>query len=240
MNKKILQVKKPKQKHLSKDEIKGTFETAWKCFNGNKLTLAYDQFEKILYAYPSNSEALYGVGKIFIKWGKYREAKTCFKKALNNKKNNKKNKEQYVYEYGNACIKMKWYSEAISIWENYLVNKKKDINLLTKIADTYSLLGNFVMAKKYLFTAYNLNEKNVDVLYSLGDLYCKNGLLKDAIYYFQLALHIEPGNIDIVISMINCFLKQKKYKKKIKYYRKAFFINPVNNNALKIIENNIS
>jgi len=219
--------------YLTSEEIKTIIKLAWELVKDNKLALAYDQFEKVLNVNnPSNPEALYGIGIIFRKRKRYREAKTCFNKAYQNDRGN----PLYLREYGNACGEMRWYSEAIKAWEKCLEKEKNDISLLVKIAEAYGSLGNFVMAKKYFFTAYGIDPQNRLVLKGLCLLYFHNNLYTNAVYYCENYLKKEPENIHILNNLGYCFLKRKKYGKTLEYYKRVLSIDTGNKDALHGLE----
>lgn len=215
------------KRKLSYKEIKETVENGWRLFKHGNTVLAYDQFEKILNAADSRkypeiwSEAMAGIGMIFKERKRFREAKTCFKKAYEKNSRN----IMYLIEYGDSCKGMRWHSEAITAWEKCLEYEKNDIRLLTRIAESYDLLGNFVMAKKYYLKSCEIEPKNKHVLMGLGYLYFHNHLYLDAIYYWEkLFLDKHFTDSEIFSKLGHCYKKRKEYDKAIEYFNKALAI----------------
>ena len=221
----------PGKRNLTSKEIEETLKNGWHLFKQGKLVLAYDQFEKILNAKKTQifpeiyAEAMFGIGLIFKERKRFREAKTCFKKAYENNSRN----VIYLREYGEACKEMKWYSEAIRAWEKCLQFEKIDIQLLTKIAECYDLLGNFVMAKKYYNRAYKIDPQNKYVLLGLGNLYFHNHLYLDAICYWEKLVYQKRfSDTELLLKLGYCYQERKEYEKALEYYNKAFSIDEKN------------
>lgn len=225
----------PAKRKLTPSEIKETLRNGWSLFKQGNLVLAYDQFEKILNAKPYcippkiYAEAMFGVGLIFKERKRFREAKTCFKKAY------KKNSRKIIFlrEYGYACKCMKWYSEAVRAWEECLRFQINDIWLLARIAESYDLLGNFVMAKKYYNKAYEINPKNKDVLFGLGYLYFHNHLYRDATYYWEKIVYKNQiSEIGILLHLGYCYYTREEYRKAVEYFQKVLSLEKENIYAL--------
>lgn len=221
----------PGKRKLTPKEIKETLKNGWYLFKQGKLVLAYDQFEKILnaklsYIHPKiYANAMFGVGMIFKDRKRFREAKTCFKKAYEKNSGN----IMYLREYGGACKGMQWYSEAIRAWEECLLFRNNDIWLLVRIAESYDLLGNFVMAKKYYSKAYEISPKNKDALLGFGYLYYHNHIYLDAIYYWEkLVYEKQFFDSGILLRLGYCYHKREEYEKAIEYYQKVHSLDEKN------------
>lgn len=100
-----------RRRTLSEREISGLMRGAWKLYKRGKQNEAWGMFQRVIKSDPFHPGAWYGIGKIWFQRGRYRDAKTCFRKAWLLGK-----RWYFLFDYGRACVRMRWFSEAQKVY----------------------------------------------------------------------------------------------------------------------------
>lgn len=134
---------------------------------------------------------------------------------------------------GDALRGLRQYDEAIGFWKKYLHQKNcRDVFVLTRIADSYKTLCNYVDAQSYYEKALALTAHDRYALMGLADLYHKRGQEALAIEYYEKALANGVTLINILTIVGTLHYRQGNYEKARIYYEKTLAQDPDNSYAL--------
>jgi len=161
--------------------------------------------------------------------GKYEEAITYFKKALEIDPNNAHALNNIGRAYAQLAdyeIAKKYFEQAIQIDPNYQ-------NALSNLGHVYQILGKYEEAIKYYEESLKINPNNIEVIKNTGYTLSELDKHEESIEYFKKALEIDPNDANVLNYMGVELGKLGKYEEANKAFDKALEIDPNNSDVLK-------
>jgi len=186
-------------------------------------------FEEALALDPENPYVLTGMGDVLRLQKDFSGATEYYRRVLQFDPRNLFS----LRGLGDSLRGMLRYQEAIDCWVLYLrQNHFKDIFVLTRIADSYKTINDYVNALAYYQKVIALKPDDRFALTGLADLYHKKGLDLQAIEQYEKALASGATATSILTILGNLHLKYNNYEKASYYYEKTLQQEPHNVQAL--------
>ena len=114
-------------------------------------------------------------------------------------------------------------------------NKKKETELIEKIAYSYQMLGNYKKALRFYKEAEIFDAKKEWTLKKIGLCYRKLKKPKKALEYYKRAEFIKPDNLYTQATIGHCYLDLKNFDEALKYYFKVEYLDPKNTRVYRPI-----
>ena len=146
-------------------------------------------FQTVLNKHPSNYNALYGLGLIYLHENHFEKAETHFLKAI------KKfpNFSDCLFKLGTTYKSMGQYEKAEIYLKKALDIDPNNTQCLMDLGNTYQTTEQWKKAKSCYLKVLSLKEKYPACLMNLGNLYQKTGLWDKAEKNYKKALTIRPN-----------------------------------------------
>ena len=158
---------------------------------------------------PYAYQAWYNLGHAFYSLNEYEEAKTAFEFAfLINKKF-----ELAYRDFAEVCFDLKQYREALQCLLEAQQQFEADSEMLTRIGECYSQLGETSKAKVYLFRALNLDQRNDEIYFHIGCCYAQDNHFQSAVHFFKQALKLDDTREDYRFVLGQTYTKLGRIKK---------------------------
>lgn len=131
-----------------------------------------------------------------------------------------------AFRYGNLLFKLERYREAIGFLKKAKEVFVDDIEVIKKLAECYSELGEYGNAIEEYKSIIEIIPGHVSSRIQIGNAYIKLEKYETAEKYFNEALKIEPDNLTVYYQLINLELTRKNLSGVKKYIDKGFSIDP--------------
>lgn len=174
-------------------------------------------------------EINFALGRVYESKRDYEQAKSYFKKAIDQ---DTENKDYYIRladcqnnsgEYASACRNLE---KAIELEpDNY--------HAINSLGLIFLGQGKFADAEKQFLRVLKYGDNKSVAHVNLSSIYnLTPGTLEKAIYHLEKALRTSPNKTTIYNNLANCYQKARYYKKAMKLYRHALSEDPENMLAL--------
>ncbi|MCA9788216.1 MAG: tetratricopeptide repeat protein [Cyanobacteria bacterium HKST-UBA05] len=157
---------------------------------------ATEQFLKLLEINPTDFDALYNLGQLYIEQQAYFKSLYYFKEAALIKP-----RHPFVHSnMGYVLFKLDDMEGALEEYKSAL-DLGTDAVWLSSVSQTvativYKIYGDIDGALDYLQQALHFNPDNRDALATLGDIYFENDYIEMALAAYQALIKVEPENSD--------------------------------------------
>ncbi|OGT46621.1 MAG: hypothetical protein A3E82_09740 [Gammaproteobacteria bacterium RIFCSPHIGHO2_12_FULL_38_11] len=177
--------------------------------------------KKAIIINPDLSPALNQLADIYLRQGKYADARDLFLQSLEKTPENC----DINHRLGIAYFKLRDFENAQYQFENVLIVDHKYPEVNQYLANTLLEMGEHEKAMTYYFRQLELNPF-FETNYNLGVLFMMKERLNEALMYFDQALLTEPNNLATHLNCGNIFLKKNNIEKAIICYEKANTLKP--------------
>lgn len=116
--------------------------------------------------------------------------------------------------------------QAISLYEQILLQEPKHLNTLHFLGLTYAQLGDMDNAILYLLQALSLSPENASLLNNIANAYKKLHNLDKAIEYYQQAIELKPDYAQAHNNLATVYALQKNYAQALLHYTRAVHAEP--------------
>ena len=165
----------------------------------------------------TNYLALYNIGLILLKEGKFEECKSYFIKAYEiNQKFFKS-----LLRLGDANFKQGQYNKAMQCYDKILKEDPNDELTLIKKGDILLHLDNITEALKYYEKVLKLNEYNEEALLGKGVCNYKINNIKEGIIFFDKVLEINKENKNAIFNKAITLFNSGEKKLLKKFFRNS-------------------
>ena len=182
---------------------------------------AIENIEKYLIKYPSDSNAISTLGLAYFDLGNFDKSNSLFKKALNEIKGS----HSLYYNYGQSCLKLKLYNEALNAYNNSIKLNDKFIEAYIGKANSLKELRHLDNAEKTIRHAIELDHSCADAHFYFGNILREQGKLIESIESYKNALDIRSNHIQSAINCGNSLKDLNLIEDAIYYYNLALNIN---------------
>ena len=186
---------------------------------------AYNEALKIDSA---NTDALKGLGAVYLSTKQYTEAEQNFRKALSISPDDAiTNYNLSITLYGQGKTE-EGVSYAAKAYQADKVNKQ-NVSIVYNYALLLNEIGKIEESIPIYQEALKLNPNHVRTLINLGVIFLDSEDSQTALAMFKKAAAIEPDNFEVNNNLANAYLAQKNYSEAIAYFQKALKIDSKNN-----------
>ena len=126
------------------------------------------------------------------------------------------------------------FEKAIDLFDR-INSKKKETELIEKIAYSYQMLGNYKKALRFYKEAEIFDTKKEWTLKKIGLCYRKLKKPRKALEYYKRAEFIKPDNLYTQATIGHCYLDLKNFEEALKYYFKVEYLDPKNTKVYRPI-----
>ncbi|MBO8131782.1 MAG: tetratricopeptide repeat protein [Candidatus Marinimicrobia bacterium] len=200
---------------------------ASRLYNNAKYEEAEKIYLEIIKLNPNFADSYYLLARVYVKLGKYKEAKVYFTKALELKPDEKKYLDNYnaivkqlLYE-GNQLQKSRDYRGAIEKFKNAISLKPDDYLAYYLTSVVYLLIKDYDSTFKYIHKAIELNKEYPKAYLVKGKAHYYKGEYQKAIESFKMALEIDPEYVDALKNLGIVYYKMRNLDEALKYYFEA-------------------
>ncbi len=203
-----------------------SIDEAKRAMDAEQYDMAKVSLKKITTAQPSNSEAYYQLGRIYIKTDEVDSAKMMFNKAMAADANSPLS---YVglgaieLENNNKAGAKAHFDKAISL------TKKKGPNTYMYIGMAYTNVGqqrDYAAAIANLQKAKEFNQKDAEVYLALGDAYTGAGNANEAYSAYRTAFDMNKNLLKAKIGLGKIVKRSKAFKEATDEFNSVLAINP--------------
>ncbi len=129
------------------------------------------------------------------------------------------------YGYEPSIIRQK-YERGLSIMKSYLRNNPDDAYVLTQLGGSYSGLGRYEEAKRYLNRAIRIDPNYWEANYTLGVTLERQNELDAAIRYYQKAIAVKADFVSAHLNLGILFTKKGMLDNALLEFKSALLIEP--------------
>ncbi len=200
-------------------------------FNQTNYIDALLEYQKILWLYPNDIDALFRQAICMYQLEYFSDAKFNFEKILN------LNEDNYQSIYYLALIQNKLgdSESAIKLFSRLLLYNSKDAEIYNYLGNLYFANDNLKQALYAFEESIKLDPYNSEIYYNLGMIYEKLLNPRNAIKNYKQAIQMDYNNTDLVYRLGMIFYKEGEYKKSIEYLRRYVASNYEDIEVLEIL-----
>ena len=192
---------------------------------------ALSEYQKILWASPSNELALFQQGVCLYKLGYSIQASLNFSQVL------EINPEHYNSKYYLALIEYENnnFEQAIPLFLDLLQYDSKNYELYNFLGNAYYELNNLKLALSAYKQSVNLNPYDAQIYYQIGFIYEKLLNNNEAIRNYNQAINMDNNNNNLIYRLGMIFYQEGQFKKSLEYLRRHLSYEPKDTEVIKIL-----
>lgn len=179
-------------------------------------------FRSILKNDPSDSKALYYLGKFYDYVGKPDSAEICYQKGL-------LTEEKFLFNYiglGKIQLNKSNREEWFKLYDKgrKLTKDLFGYELEAGNACLSAITQNYDLSSKYLEEAKKINAKDCQLLISFGNLYLASKSAGDAVNEYEKAIYYDKNCVQAYVKLGEIYAKANNYRDGINNYNQAVAI----------------
>ncbi|MCU1243642.1 MAG: ASPIC/UnbV domain protein [Candidatus Acidoferrum typicum] len=176
-------------------------------FQRGYLDQAASSFQQVIADKPSEPEAYYNLGTLYLRKNAFTEARQYLEQTVKLRPNYPEawnNLGMIAAQQGQADDAIRNFRESLRQRPDYAI-------ALLNLGNVYRRQGNFVEAEKLLKRALELEPENPEVHYNLGMLCARQEQLQAASEYLQRAITLRPDYPDALNNLGVFFVREERY-----------------------------
>ena len=190
----------------------------------------YDQaeasFQLALKDDPSNAEALYGLGSVYLKQEKNNEARESFERTVKLKTNYPKTLTNAWNNLGILAAREGKMPEAISDFQEALRLDPEHVVALDNLGAAYRQLQNWDEARKTLERALKVKPDDPEANYSLGMVFAQNDDTERAYQFLRRALQFRPDYPEALNNLGILYLRTQRVDEAVASFEECIRVAP--------------
>jgi len=190
----------------------------------------YDQaeasFRLALNDDPSNAEALYGLGSVYLKKEKNAEARETFERTVKLKTNYPKTLTNAWNNLGILSAREGKMPEAVSYFQEALRLDPDHLVALDNLGAAYRQLQNWDEARQTLERALKVKPDDPEANYSLGMVFAQTGDSDRAYELLQKALQLRPGYPEALNNLGILYLRTHRINEAVASFEECIRVAP--------------
>lgn len=176
-------------------------------FQNGYLEQAAASFEQVIAAKPSEPEAYYNLGTLYLRQNQMEKARQNLEQAVKLRANH----PEAWNNLGMIAAQEGLAEEAIGDFQRSLEARPSYVTAMLNLGSLYRRRGNFAEAEKLLMRAVESEPQNPEANYGLGMLYARQEQLPRAEGYLQKAVDLRPGYADALNNLGVLLVREKQF-----------------------------
>jgi tetratricopeptide (TPR) repeat protein/peroxiredoxin len=176
-------------------------------FQRGYLDQAEESFKQVVASKPSNAEAYYNLGTLYLRRKSPVDARRYLEQAINFQPNYPEawnNLGMIAAQEGHADEAIRNFQRSLQLRPNYAV-------ALVNLGNLYRRQGNSDDARKLFTTALEAEPNDPEANYSLGMVYAHQDQLHDALRYLEKAVSVRPDYADALNNLGVLYIREQRY-----------------------------
>lgn len=191
----------------------------------NSFDEAYTDYEKALMFAPKNTDALFLLGRVCNKMGKYEEALSFLDRGTRIAKRDEKLYPEKVI----TLIGLEMYDKALKTSDTAILFRENQINLYYR-GIAFERLNNDIRARKDFERAISRDKRYIPARLALADLLIRNGDLDGAMKHCDFLIGENDRNTDAYLVRSRIYVAQLNYPSAINDVSRNILVEPDNHN----------
>tara|TARA_Y100000589_G_C27176479_1_gene638967 strand:+ start:51 stop:1640 length:1590 start_codon:yes stop_codon:yes gene_type:complete len=192
---------------------------------------ALAEYQKIIWANPTDELALFQQGVCFYKLNYSNQAEKNFDKVLQN------NPDHYNSKYYLALIKYEHqkFNESIILFLDLLQYDSKNYEIYNYLGFSYLKTNNLKLSLAAFKESLRLNSYDANIYYQIGLIYERLLNINEAIQNYNQAINMDDNNNDLIYRLGMILYNDGQHKKSLEYLRRHLLYQPKDVEVITIL-----
>lgn len=146
---------------------------------------------------PYSHMAWFNLAHAYYGMGEYKMALDAFDYAIVIKDDY----ELAYLDYAELCYDLHLWDKALVLYTRLMELISPDEDLLCRLGECYSKIGNYEKAKVYLYRALALSPKEAEIYFHIGNCYAKDGIWESSLHFYKQAVKLSPEQDEYIAAL---------------------------------------